>query len=147
MRHSGYGSQRRVGNEKLPDFWETLITSPVFAKKDFWLLGGDSMSLFPPKERREGVLFPFMARSKVKKGLETVGFGHRTTGSLSLTHMHTPLATVTQHSLHTWPPEMCPHIGQVPTGNSSWKIAGGRLPLRRAAHFTFSLIDRDGGGR
>lgn len=104
------------------------------------------MSLFPPKERREGVLFPFMARSKVKKGLETVGFGHRTTGSLSLTHMHTPLATVTQHSLHTWPPEMCPHIGQVPTGNSSWKIAGGRLPLRRAAHFTFSLIDRDGGG-
>lgn len=63
LRHLGYGSQRRVGNEKLPDFWEALITNPVFAKKGClasWLGTVCPFFLLRKEERR--ILIPFTAR-------------------------------------------------------------------------------------
>lgn len=53
-RHSGYGSQRRVGGKKLLDFWEALITSPVFAEKDFWLLCGGRYVPFSSQGKKGG---------------------------------------------------------------------------------------------
>lgn len=49
--------------------------------------------------------------------------------------------TVAQHHRHPYPQD----TGQVSTVHSFWKIAEGRIQLRRAADFTCFLIDRGAG--